>query len=226
MANGDGVSAIVLAGGRSSRFGGDKLAEPIDGRPLLLHAIEAVRSVANEVLVVAAPQAVLEVPPDVIVVHDQTPFEGPLAGLAAGLGRAREPVCLVVGGDSPSLVAGVLELLVAAVDDAGVDAAALEDEGRVRPLPAAMRRDAALVAADRLLEDGERRLRLVFDTVRTLVIPEATWRRSDPERATLRDIDTREDLADWRGGSAQEHEDPRWRKRGPSRIGGGGGGLS
>ena len=37
------VAAIVLAGGRSSRFGRDKLAEPVDGRPLLDHAIDAVR---------------------------------------------------------------------------------------------------------------------------------------------------------------------------------------
>ena len=29
------VTGLVLAGGRSSRFGRDKLAEPIDGRPLL-----------------------------------------------------------------------------------------------------------------------------------------------------------------------------------------------
>ncbi|MGH2474787.1 MAG: NTP transferase domain-containing protein, partial [Candidatus Limnocylindrales bacterium] len=29
------IGAIVLAGGRSSRFGRDKLAEPMDGRPLL-----------------------------------------------------------------------------------------------------------------------------------------------------------------------------------------------
>ena len=37
------VTGLVLAGGRSSRFGRDKLAEPIDGRPLLWHAIDAVR---------------------------------------------------------------------------------------------------------------------------------------------------------------------------------------
>ena len=44
------VAAIVLAGGRSSRFGRDKLAEPLDGRPLLDHAIAAVGHVATDVL--------------------------------------------------------------------------------------------------------------------------------------------------------------------------------
>ena len=49
------VSAVILAGGRSSRFGRDKLAEPIDGRTLLRHVIDAVRPLATETIVVAAP---------------------------------------------------------------------------------------------------------------------------------------------------------------------------
>ncbi|MFN8623891.1 MAG: NTP transferase domain-containing protein, partial [Chloroflexota bacterium] len=49
------VSAIVLAGGRASRFGADKLAASLDGVPLLHHAVRAVSAVpgATEVIVVA-----------------------------------------------------------------------------------------------------------------------------------------------------------------------------
>jgi molybdenum cofactor guanylyltransferase len=188
------VSAIVLAGGRSSRFGRDKLAEPVDGRPLLLHAIDAVRRLASEVLVVVAPDAGQEVPGGVVIVHDPTPFEGPLAGTAAGLRAAHEPVCLVVGGDSPSLVPVVLRLLVEALAARSADAAALEDGGRLRPLPSAIRREAGLAVADRLLGGGERRLRAIFEAVDTESIPEVTWRAFDPEALTLRDIDTEADL--------------------------------
>jgi molybdopterin-guanine dinucleotide biosynthesis protein A len=195
MARAPSVSAIVLAGGRSSRFGRDKLAEPIDGRPLLLHAIDAVRPIASEVLVVAAPEASPAVPPDVIVARDPSRYEGPLAGLAAGLREANEPVCLIVGGDSPSLVSAVLGLLVEALVDEAIEAAALDDDGSLRPLPCAVRREAALEVSERLLADGQRRLRLVFETLRTRTIPEVAWRTLDPAGATLRDIDTPEDLA-------------------------------
>jgi molybdopterin-guanine dinucleotide biosynthesis protein A len=194
MARAPGASAIVLAGGRSSRFGRDKLAEPIDGQPLLLHAIEAVRALASEVLVIAAPDGDPDVPSDVVVVHDPSPYEGPLAGLAAGLQAANEPVCLVVGGDSPTLRADGLALLVGALDDSSIDAAALDDDGRLRPLPSAVRREPALNAVDRLLADGQRRLRLVFEALTTRTIPEAAWRALDPNGATLRDIDTPADL--------------------------------
>ena len=79
------VTGLVLAGGRSSRFGRNKLAEPIDGRPLLWHAIDAVRPLVDEVLVVAAPDSEPILPPDVRIVRDRVAFEGPLTGLLAGL---------------------------------------------------------------------------------------------------------------------------------------------
>jgi len=195
MARAEGVSAIVLAGGRSSRFGRDKLAEPVDGRPLLHHAIDAVGPMASEVIVVVSPDGSSDVPRDVVVVRDARPFDGPLAGLAAGLRGARHAVCLVVGGDSPSLVTGVLELLVAALDDRSIDASALADDERLRPLPAAIRREPGLSAADRLLGEGQRRLRSLFEALPTRMIPRETWRSLDPDGATLRDIDTLADLA-------------------------------
>ena len=49
------VSGIVLAGGRSRRFGSDKLAATIGGRTLLDRSIAALASVASDLVVVVAP---------------------------------------------------------------------------------------------------------------------------------------------------------------------------
>jgi molybdopterin-guanine dinucleotide biosynthesis protein A len=188
------VTAIVLAGGRSSRFGRDKLVEPIDGRPLLDHAIDAIRPVASRILIVVAPDATPSVPPDATVVHDPTPFEGPLAGLLAGLGAASDPVVLATGGDTPNLVVDVVESMLAALDSAAVDAVVLEHDGRARPLPIVLRREPALVAATDLYTRGERRLRALIEVLATHVVPESAWRSLDPDAVTLRDIDTPADL--------------------------------
>ena len=188
-----GVTGLVLAGGRSSRFGRDKLAERIDGRTLLEGAIDGVTPASTEILVVAAPEATPDLPAGARLVHDPVAFEGPLAGVAAGLRAARESIVLVVGGDMPTLVGAVIESMLAALE-VGVEAVVLEHEGRARPLPMALRREPALAAADVLVADGERRLRALIETLKTMVIPEATWRPLDPYGMTVRDIDTPADL--------------------------------
>lgn len=188
------VSVIVLAGGRSARFGRDKLAEPIDGRPLLQHAIDAVRPLATDVLVVVSPGASPAVPAGTRLVHDPAPFEGPLAGLATGLRAAREAIVLVVAGDVPEPAHAVLERLIAALEDDAIDVAVLEQAGRPCSLPMAVRRAPAEVIAGRFLDAGERRLRAMLDTPRTTVLAEATWRVLDPLGRTMRDIDTPADL--------------------------------
>lgn len=188
------VTGLVLAGGRSSRFGRDKLAERIDGRTLLANAIDGVTPASTEILVIAAPGATLAVPARVTLIHDPVAFEGPLAGVAAGLRAARGSIVLVVGGDMPTLVGAVIESMLVALDAPGVDAVVLDHDGRARPLPLALRREPALAAADRLLADGERRLRALSEALVAIVIPEPTWRALDPYGMTVRDIDTPADL--------------------------------
>jgi molybdopterin-guanine dinucleotide biosynthesis protein A len=191
------VSAVILAGGRSSRFGRDKLAEPLDGRPMLDHVIEAVRLLATEILVVAAPDSNPRLPQGATLVHDPVAFEGPLAGVLVGLGAARESIVLVVGGDMPALVGAVIESMLQALDaleKPETEAVVLEHDGRGRPLPLVLRREPALAAAQGLFTAGERRLRALPGALATATIPEPAWRTLDRGGHTLRDIDTEEDL--------------------------------
>jgi molybdenum cofactor guanylyltransferase len=188
------VSAIVLAGGRSARFGSDKLAAPVDGRPLLHHAAEAVAAVATDVIVVAPPDVDLAVPQGVRLVHDQAPFEGPLAGVMTGLIAAREPLVIVVGGDMPNLEPAVLALIIRALVASSADASLLEHRGRRQQLPFAMRTGAGTDATRRLLAQGERRLGALTDRLPVRVLAEEEWRPLDPEARTLRDVDEPGDL--------------------------------
>ena len=188
------VSGIVLAGGRSARFGRDKLAEPVDGRPLLDLAVEAVAVVAGDVLVVAPPDVDPVVPAGARVVHDASPYEGPLAGCLTGLTAAREPLVLVVGGDMPSLEPAVLSLLVRALEASSSDATLLEYRGRRQQLPFAVRTGSGTEIARRLLAQGERRLGALAERLTVRSLSEGEWRPLDPEARTLRDVDEPADL--------------------------------
>ena len=191
------VTAIVLAGGRSARFGGDKLAEELEGRPVLAHVVERVSQVAGDVVVVRPPGPA-DTPTGARLVHDPEPFGGPLVGVLAGLEAAREPLALVVGGDMPRLSPDVLLLLIrtlTAADPDAIDAVVLEGRGRVQPLPIAVRTGAATTAAQRALGHGTRSLTAWLEALRTRTLEEPVWRPLDPEAGTLVDIDSPDDLA-------------------------------
>ncbi|TMF35196.1 MAG: molybdenum cofactor guanylyltransferase [Chloroflexi bacterium] len=195
-----GVTGIVLAGGRSSRFGSDKLRAEISGKSLLEHAVESVAEGATEVIVVCAPDDDRPLPEARIPVRrvvDPAAFGGPLVGLRSGLEAAAEPIVIVVGGDMPSVrpsvLAALIRALLAAPDQ--VNAAVLASRGTLVPLPAALRTGAATDRVRRLVDDGERRLRSVFEQFPTRILDETEWRPLDPDGATLLDVDRPSDLA-------------------------------
>ena len=193
------ASGLVLAGGRSSRFGGDKLAARIGDSTLLELAVAAVAAVSTEVIVVLAAGDERELPAASVPIGravDPEPFGGPLVGLLAGLEAAREPVAVVVGGDMPTLAPDVLRLLIRALSarEGSRDAAVLVQRGDARPLPCAVRNGTTTQAARRLLGEGERSLRALIRSINTLSVAEADWRPLDPTAATLLDIDVPGDL--------------------------------
>jgi molybdopterin-guanine dinucleotide biosynthesis protein A len=197
------ITGIVLAGGRSTRFGGDKLAAEVDGRPLLHLAIDAVGEVVDEVVVVVGTDAAEPpLPPDprvpVVVARDAVAGQGPLAGLAAGLAAASGPLALLVGGDQPALRPDLLrELLRRLTPEAGgprLDVVGLEEEGRLRPLPVALRVGTVGPAAAVALRGGTRSLVGLFGRLRAGTLSPAQWRQLDPAGDSLRDVDAPDDL--------------------------------
>jgi molybdopterin-guanine dinucleotide biosynthesis protein A len=186
----------VLAGGRATRFGRDKLREPYRGSPLVHHAILTLASVCGEVLVVAAPGVRPELPAGVplLVQHDLSEGEGPLVALANALANVRTPLALVAGGDMPELGRAVLLEMLRVAGEAAVDAVALQDGDGSRPLPVVLRLRRARPIAAGLVRSGERRLRTLLDALRVAVLDEPTWRALDPSGRTLLDVDTPADL--------------------------------
>ncbi len=198
-------AGIVLAGGSSSRFGSDKLAADLGGRPVLAHTVAAVAATASPVVLVLAPDAPV---PDwagdgarpLVIARDPEPFGGPLVGLAAGLAALRSAapdaeIALVIGGDMPSLVPGVLGLLAATLDADPALATATLDADPPSILPMAVRVGPVLAACTAILGGlGKRSLRAMLAAAPSAAVPEPVWRALDPGAATLRDIDTPADL--------------------------------
>jgi molybdopterin-guanine dinucleotide biosynthesis protein A len=153
--------------------------------------------VCSELIVVGgADRADPPLPADlpVVMARDARPDEGPLAGLAAGLAAAHGDLAFVVGGDMPDLQSRVLLAMLRRAEADDVDAVALADGARWRPLPLLVRVAPAAAAASRLLGSGRRRLRDLSDALRLAVVDEPDWRALDPAGRTLVDVDEQADL--------------------------------
>ena len=191
------VAGIVLAGGRSERFGRDKLKEDLGGEPLLAHAVRRLADVAPDVcLVVGAEDPLPELSGDlsVSIVRDDVAFEGPLRATIRGLASVRSTWSIVVGGDMPDLQPPVLSALAELASGTGASAAALGEGASFRPLPCVVQTSRAREVGEQLLEQGERSLRSLLERLGTAVLPEDAWTRLDPDRRTLFDVDEPSDL--------------------------------
>jgi len=200
-------TGIVLAGGRSSRFGSDKLAAPIDGDPLLDRAIAAVAAVTDEVIV--AGRAVVAPLPSTRGVPDAEPFAGPLVALRGALEASLGTIAIVVGGDMPELVPEVLRAMLDRLEaDATIDALILARPNATsgdppQVLPMAIRVAPAGTASRAAIGDGRRSLRALLDHLAWTDLSATEWLQLDPGAHTLLDVDTRADLERIRAGKGR-----------------------
>jgi CTP:molybdopterin cytidylyltransferase MocA len=138
MSSREGVSAIVLAAGAGSRFGGGKLLAPYRGRPLIEGALANLAGApVDETVVVVGDDAerLREVcePHGVRVVENPDWAEGMSTSVRTGL-RALGPdarAAVVLLADQPLVGAGAVERLVAAFER-GAKVAVATYRGRPR----------------------------------------------------------------------------------------------
>jgi molybdenum cofactor guanylyltransferase len=196
------AGAVVLAGGRSSRMGRPKALLDWHGRSAVRHAVEVVRQGVGggPVCVVRAPGQ--ELPPlDAILVDDAVAYDGPLAGLHAGLEALAGQVEIVFacGVDTPLLVPAFVSRVCGSLRDRD-DAVVPVIDGRAQPL-LAVYRTAIVPQLQTLLDRGALGLKDVADAcaVRELseqeLLADADLRAVDPRLRSAANANTPEEWA-------------------------------
>ena len=164
------IGGLILAAGEGRRFGGAKQLAPLEGRPLLAHAVAAAVAVpALERVVVALgsrSEAILEgvdfgrAEPLVV---ERWP-EGQAASLAAGVRELREAEAIVVLlGDQPFVTPAIIGRMLA-LRGAAAPPPALDDGDEMALGPLALRatyggRPGHPVVLERVLFEGVAQLR-------------------------------------------------------------------
>lgn len=179
------ATAIVLAGGKSSRMGFDKSLLPVGGKPLIEQLFGQLRPHFKQIIVSADEKTKYPFL-DVAVVPDEVPDQGPLMGIQSVLKASEHDLNLVVAGDMPRInIAAAKRLLRAAQTCDG--AVARTAAGAIEPLFAVYRKT-MLGAIESALASGKRRVRDAFQScaIAYVDIGDAPW---------LTNLNTPEDYA-------------------------------
>ncbi|RJO62385.1 MAG: molybdenum cofactor guanylyltransferase [Dehalococcoidia bacterium] len=188
-------SAIVLAGGKSSRIGTDKALLKILGNPTIIQTVVGkLQTISDDVIVVMRDRKYRDL--DVKWASDIYPDAGPLAGLHAGLLAAKYSHALVVACDMPFLNTQLLEYMVSLPRKYDILIPKLTTG--VEPLHAIYSRRCLSPIEKRLQEHRFQTLDLIND-VNVRYLPEGIIRKLDPHLRSFYNVNTWEDIREAEG---------------------------
>lgn len=194
------TTGIVVAGGRSERFGpGDKALATVDGTPMIRHVVRSLAPVCDGIVVNcrreqrSAFEATLEdvaIPLEFAI--DPVPDAGPVVGLETALARVDDERACVTACDIPLVPSAALSaLLDTLASESGTDAAVARVDGRTQPLCGAYAVDALAAVIDAVGSTENCSLFALLDRLEVTTVP-AT--RLPGEERTFRNVNTRADL--------------------------------
>jgi molybdopterin-guanine dinucleotide biosynthesis protein A len=192
----DGVTAFIVAGGKSSRMGADKAFLQLGCQTLLARALDAASAVAAEVRIVGDAEKFLEFGR---VVQDVFPERGPLGGIHAALCESQTELNLMLAVDLPFLESRFLSYLIASAWQCAAIVTVPRVGSNWQPLCAVYRREFAAVA-EKALRKGKNRIDTLFSQVETRAIGDEELGRMGFSSRMFRNLNT---PADWRMARAE-----------------------
>ena len=184
-----GVTAFVLAGGKSSRMGSDKAFLRLGDETLLSLALKAAGAVARDVHIVGDRQKFAAFGR---VFEDVYRGQGPLGGIHAALSSSATELNLVLAVDLPFLGADSLEYMLSRARESKATITVPLVGERLQPLCAVYRRGFAEVA-ERSLREGKNKIDSLFASVATCVIEEDELVRAGFSAEMFRNLNTPEE---------------------------------
>lgn len=185
------MTAVILAGGNSSRMGQNKLFLPLGDKPIVAHLISLLQNIFTQIVVVTDQPALyhpfhIEVKEDVFVCTEKNS----LTGIHAGLIHAAYEYTFVVAGDMPFLKQQVVKYLCSQRE--GYDVVVPVEGKHYQPLCAVYHKNCLPFIEGQL---KEKRFRIVdfFADVRVRTVDKSELFPCDPDSFSFFNINTPQD---------------------------------
>jgi molybdopterin-guanine dinucleotide biosynthesis protein A len=186
-------SGVILAGGLSTRYGGENKAFLRVGGMRILDRLFAVYGELFDeiILVTNNPGEFLEW--DALIVTDVFPVRSSLTGIHAGLFYARHPFAFFSACDTPFLKKELVETVLDSLEP-GIDLVIPQTAAGLEPLCAAYSQRCLKAAEEHILQN-KFKIQMALSGKRIKKIPEDVLRQKDPELRSFFNVNSPEDLA-------------------------------
>ena len=188
-------SAIILAGGKSTRMGEDKGLKKLNGRALIEHVIDRVSLQVDEVILVLGSEEqktayINQIGDSVSYILDEYAENASLVGALTGLKKARGDYALLTGCDMPFISPEAVSLLFEKAH--GRSGATFQwANGWIEPLLAVYHVESASILAEKLYFSKEMRLRMILYRLPDVnMVPMNELRKIDKDLLSFFDADT------------------------------------
>lgn len=195
------VEAFILIGGRSSRMGRDKALVEFDGSSLAARTLATLRSanLFTKIAFVAAHEAQFAIPAVELgapFIFDIYPGRGPLSGIHAALAEAKTDWIFVTACDYPFATPEMITLLASRVSDDRGAVVPKQPDGRIQPLFAFYRTEAARMIVNRYVEEDKHAppMRELVERLDPVVVRPDEYSHLSNHRRLFHNVNTPDDL--------------------------------
>jgi len=191
------ISSVILAGGKSKRFGKNKAFLKIGGRILIDQIVEKMGRLSNEIIIVTNILKNFYYLPkkfdylNVKLIKDIIPYKGSLGGIYSGLLFAKNNSIFVVACDMPFLNIPLLKYIISFLQD--YDIVIPKINNFFEPLHAIYSKK-CIKPIKKLIDENNLKIIDFFKDVNVKFVKKNEIEKFDPDLSSLFNINTLEDL--------------------------------
>lgn len=188
-------TAIILAGGQSSRMGFDKQFLKIDERKLMDSIILELETKFEEIIIVTnKPEEYKSLNHKVI--KDRIVGKGPLGGIHAGLNEASSKYSFIMACDMPNVNMNYISYMQSCIGDKDIDGCVTRYKDNLETFSSFYSKE-IIIDIEKYLEIGRRSIYQLLKDLNIHYIEEEIARKYSPNWEMFLNLNTMEDLSSY-----------------------------